>query len=61
MIKVIYNNIEGLLNLETDEVYFYHFKYKNIGEAVKTLENDVQCAKKEIEIFDNLIKGLDIS
>ena len=58
MIKIKYNNIEGVLNLETEEVLFYHFKYKNIVEAIKNLEYDIRRNKEEMEIFDNLLGDL---
>ena len=58
MIHISYKNIDGYMNLDTDEVYFYHFKYKNILEAIKRLENDIENYKEKIKITDNLINNL---
>ena len=58
MMKIKYNNIEGMLNTNTEEVYFYQFKYKNIIEAIKNIEHDIKSNEEEIKIFDDLIGGL---
>ena len=58
MIKIKYNNEEGILNLSNGEVMFYHFKYLNIIEAIKFIEHDIESCKKEIEIFNNLLGNL---
>ena len=55
MIKIMFKNFEGYLNTNTDEVSFYHFKYKNITDAIKNVENDIESSKQEIEIFNRLM------
>ena len=55
MIKIMFKNFEGYLNTNTDEVSFYHFKYKNITDAIKIVENDIESSKQEIEIFNRLM------
>jgi wobble nucleotide-excising tRNase len=60
IIKIKYNNIEGVLNIDTNVVQFYHFKYNGIEEAIKHVEQDIENHKDEIEIFDNLMKDLAI-
>jgi len=61
MIRIKYNNIEGVLNTYTEEVMFYHFKYSNILEAIKNLEHDILSNEKEIEIFNDLLSNLFIT
>ena len=39
-IVIHYENDSGILNTETNEVYFYHLKYININEAVQKLKYD---------------------
>ena len=58
MIRIKYNDIEGVLNTFTEEVMFYQFKYKNIIEAISNVEHDLQASEKEIEIFNSLLNGL---
>ena len=58
MIKIKFNNIEGILNTETNEVMFYHFKYTNIVHAIKRLDHDIKANENEIKIFDDLLGGL---
>lgn len=58
MIRIKYKNIDGVLNTETDEVLFYHFKYVNISEAIKRLEYDIETNEQEIKIFDELLGNL---
>lgn len=58
MIRISYNNIDGLLNISTNEVMFYQFRYNSIIEAIQKLEHDICSNKKEIEIFNDLLGGL---
>ena len=57
-LKIRYKSHEGVLNTSTYEVYFYHFKYSNIHEAIKNIETDYEAHKDELVIFDNLMKDL---
>ena len=57
-IKIKFNKIEGILDLDTGYVYFYQFTYKNICTAVKSIEHDILSYKKELEIVDELIQTL---
>ena len=61
MLKITYKNFEGIMNIDTEEVMFFHFKYRSILEAINRLENDIISNKKEIEIFNDLIGDLLIS
>jgi len=58
MLKISYKNNKGLQNTNTHEVYFYHFKYKNILFAIKNLENDINDNIKTTQIIDALISKL---
>ena len=58
MIKVSFNKIEGLLNLNTEEVYFYQFKYKNIIEAIQNIESDIEKYKEETKIINKMLDKL---
>ena len=58
MIRIKYNNHEGTLNTVTGEVFFYHFVYSCILEAIKHLEYDIQANEEEIKIFDELLGNL---
>ena len=58
MIRIKYNNIEGVLNIDTREVMFYQFKYSCILEAIQKLEHDLKAHEKEIKIFDELLNDL---
>ena len=50
-IKIKFNKTEGVLDLDSGNVYFYHFVYNNICTAIKNLEYDIKKHKKEIEIL----------
>ena len=58
MLKVTFNNIEGFLNIDTEEVYFYHLKYKSILEAIQNLDDDIKKHKQEIDIMNTLLDSL---
>ena len=58
MIRIKYNNIDGMLNLDTNEVLFYQFKYNGIREAIQNIESDIKANEQEIEIFNNLLGDL---
>ena len=61
MIRIKYNNIDGILNTNTNEVMFYHFTYTNIIEAIRNLEYDINSNEQEIKIFDEIIGNLFIT
>ena len=58
MIRIRYNNHTGILNINTEQVYFYHFKYANILEAIQKVEHDIKANEEEIKIFDELLDNL---
>ena len=58
MIRIVFDNMEGLLNPSTNEVYFLDFKYKNILVAITNIHYDIESKRKEFEVFENLIKDL---
>ena len=58
IIKITFNDLEGSLNIETQEVYFYHLKYQTIIDAIKNVEIDILNHQKEIEIVDKIITNL---
>ena len=57
-IRIEFNKMTGILDLECGHVYFYHFVYNDICTAVKNLEYDVYNYKQEIEFFDKLLNNL---
>ena len=61
MLRIKYNNIEGILNIDTQEVLFYQFKYSCILEAVQKLEHDLKAHEQEIKIFNELLGNLFIT
>jgi len=60
MIKIKYNDIEGILNINTGEVMFYQFKYSGIIEAIRRLDHDIKSNKQEIEIFNSIFGNVDV-
>jgi len=60
IVHIKYNNIEGYLNIETEEVYFYNLKYKNIYDAIRNVENDISSHRVEIQIFNNILEILEL-
>ena len=61
MIRIKYKSIDGFLNTETGAVMFYHFKYKNILEAIKKVELDIKSDEQEIKIFNEILGHLFIT
>jgi hypothetical protein len=57
-INIQYEKHNGTLNIETNEVMFYHFKYIDITEAVRRLEKDIEQSEEELKIFDELFKEM---
>ena len=60
IVNIKYNNIEGYLNMATEEVHFYNLKYKNICEAIRNVEHDIYIHKKEIQIFNEILEDLEL-
>ena len=58
MTKITFNNHEGFLNVDTEEVYFYHLKYINISEAVKHIDHDAKAYEEEIKTVNKMLENL---
>lgn len=58
MIRIKYNNIDGILNLDTNEVLFYQFRYNGIREAIQNIESDIKANEQEIKIFNDILGNL---
>jgi len=54
MIKCVYKNNNGYLDINTNEVYIQNFKYKNIEYAIQ----EVNKREKELQIFTETIDKL---
>ena len=59
-IHITFKEHIGYLNTDTNNVYFYHFKYSNIKEAIENVEYDLEKNAEEIQIFNELMKQLQI-
>jgi len=57
-IAVAYKEYKGFLNLDTLEITLNYFKYKNISDAIKKIDSDIQCHHNEVQIIDKLISSL---
>ena len=58
MIKIIYENHEGYLDIENGLVYFYQFKYLNICDAIQNIQIDFDNNQDEIKLIDKLLENL---
>ena len=58
IVEIKIDDIKGYLDLDTEEVFIYHLKYKNICMAIKNVHSDLQNHKLEIKVFDDLITSL---
>lgn len=54
-INIKFEDEIGMLNTNTNEVYFYHFKYCSIIEAIHNLNNDKNNNAETINILNKLI------
>jgi hypothetical protein len=54
------DDIEGYLNVETEEVFVYHLKYKNIYDALKNVHHDLFSHRQEVLIMNDLINKLQL-
>ena len=57
-INIKLDNERGLLNTDTNEVYFYHFKYSSILDAIQNLEKDKENNAETMQILNKLIPNV---